>query len=384
MRLRNLGVPLALLFATSAFATSGCEAVLIPSVESIHEDNRKFEAFMFLNAAEEYDRLHELQEGIRKADATFLAFSAEYGDSNRREVFREKVQKKLQQTSGIKNEIDARSMLRTGVSDTQVKEWGRCMQNAGDAGGVLLTTTDQPSSNGYLLTLTRRLGAGPHDAPLRLNVENGTIATIPVASRPPFSPHYCTANSKRCVDETVQSSGDITYSIKGKPGATVRVYVNFAEGFSDYFRTTLPGLCDGSQIDIAGSSFGGGSQNVKAEGGDVVGTDTTAVPVARYLVEINPACQYRGLLFEYRNPDTTSVAISIAAEGKPQNNVHGYGLSNGPTKDYVLSQTYPITTTFLPVGTKKALLVLRRDNSTNGVAIGPHILPHISRISLVP
>lgn len=130
-------VALCILFgnAVSAQPTQRCEAVLRPNLETTARNYRVMQAYMSLNAANEYERLHNMTDSQRHADATYKVFHGEYEDSDSSSSFQEKVSNRLT-TEGFREESSgAMSEYRETISREQIAAWATCVSREG--GGVL-------------------------------------------------------------------------------------------------------------------------------------------------------------------------------------------------------------------------------------------------------
>lgn len=169
MRLTRLLPALSLAIAClPAFSqgTVGCEAVLAPTIESATSDYRLLQAYMSLNAAEEYDRLRRMSADKREAEASYKVFSAEYKDAQTSSEFKEKVSKRLKDEQFSSSESDARAVYRKGPTDAQVRAWSECQRG----GGLLVTVRDQTADEFTLLiTWMPPVGAPAQNAEILLS-----------------------------------------------------------------------------------------------------------------------------------------------------------------------------------------------------------------------
>lgn len=172
-----------------------CEKVLVPTTEQVHSDYRKMQAFMSINASHEYERLQNTDTAARNADATYEVYSAEYHDSQTKEQFSEKVHDRLQKEHFNLSESDARSYLRIGVSDKQVDAWQKCMHDAAEAGGLMLTARNV-TSDGFTLLVTRSFPKSIADGEVKLQVTGGTFKDGSFYSPSSLSERYSADGSK--------------------------------------------------------------------------------------------------------------------------------------------------------------------------------------------
>lgn len=177
MNTRWLIVSIAL--STIAHAAIGqtdkkCEAVLRPNTESSSSNYNLMQAFMSVNAEDEYDRLHALSSSARAADASYKLFSAEYEDSTSNSTFKEAVRKRLSKEEFSMTESDAKALYRETIRDTQIAAWAVC---ANDGAGRVLASGDRIDNQNktFVLSIYWTPQTNVGQGQLEIEVRGGTI-----------------------------------------------------------------------------------------------------------------------------------------------------------------------------------------------------------------
>jgi hypothetical protein len=161
-------------FSTVAYAALDCSAALIPTVEQSQSDYTMLQAYMFLNAEAEYDRLKTMDKSGREAQASYKMFSAEYGESNSREEFRDKAKQRLTQEGFSMNISEAKAAHRRYLTETQLVAWKACVIAQSQAGSVLLQARDI-TKEGFPLRVDWVPQTGVGEGDLELNILGGLI-----------------------------------------------------------------------------------------------------------------------------------------------------------------------------------------------------------------
>lgn len=149
-----------------------CRDVLIPTYEESQSNYQRLQAYMYLNAEYEYDRLKNMDTATRSAQGTYKAFGAQYDESNTKEQFSEKVRDRLTKENYSLDEKQSASNLRIGLTDKQVEKWAECM--VANGGGFMLAARDK-TDIGFTLMVGRALPKGEGTKMVHLNVSGGTI-----------------------------------------------------------------------------------------------------------------------------------------------------------------------------------------------------------------
>lgn len=151
-----------------------CEAVLRPNTESSSSNYGLMQAFMSVNAEDEYDRLHALSSSARAADASYKVFSAEYEDSTSNSTFKEAVRKRLKNENFSMSESDAKALYRETIRDSQVAAWAVC---ANDGAGRVLASGDRIDSEKktFVLSIYWTPQTNVGEGKLEIQVRGGTI-----------------------------------------------------------------------------------------------------------------------------------------------------------------------------------------------------------------
>jgi len=201
-----------------------CDTVLIPTVEQAQSEYQRMQAFMYNNAENEYDRLHNLDASARAAAASYKFFSAEYKDSQTREQFRERVQQRLTTEGFNMSEEEARSHYRTGISERQGEQWLTCIIQITGRGEILLSP-DNIDQGGFDLKVMRSFPTGvPATATAEIKVAGGTIDGI------------------SHVSDQYDGSGAKTYQVSAAPSSNkIKVIANML-GFTDSLSVDLASL----------------------------------------------------------------------------------------------------------------------------------------------
>src|SRR5919197_799223 len=148
---------LATLFIASYLHAEQCESSLSPTLEITNIDYRVKQAYMYVNASLEYDRLQNLDRDSRSADASYKLFSAEYDESKTREEFQQKVRQRLVsevtapgRQAFLKKHIECRKITLSGTDtydvllERGVRSAGRREEGAGGSRPVPRPALTEP------------------------------------------------------------------------------------------------------------------------------------------------------------------------------------------------------------------------------------------------
>jgi len=123
-------------------AAPDCSAVLIPTIEQSQSDYSMLQAYMSINAEQEYDRLKVVDKASREAQASYKFFGAEYADSNTREEFREKIRNRLTREGFTQSVSEAKAAHRRYLNEAQIAAWKACVVNQSQGGSLLMVARD--------------------------------------------------------------------------------------------------------------------------------------------------------------------------------------------------------------------------------------------------
>jgi hypothetical protein len=201
-------------------AQDRCASVLIPSEEQTRSDYSMLQAYMMVSAAEEYDRLRTLSREKRSAEASYKLFSAEFDQSNSKEDFKERIERRLSRESLNHSVSDAKAIHRRHLSDIQLAKWGECISTE-SAGGSTIVAPREVSSESFVARVEwipqRGVGAGN----LSITLDGGTI------------------DGRAKLTQVLNGRSSVSYIVRSDPGADgVRVVVNIASN-SDSIRVPL-------------------------------------------------------------------------------------------------------------------------------------------------
>jgi hypothetical protein len=201
-----------------ASAADDCSAVLVPTDEQTRNDYSMMQAYMKLNASDEYERLKSLTKDQRSADASYKLFSAEYEDSDYKEQFQEKIQERLTHENFSMNVSDARAIHRRYLTDAQVEKWGQCKAKSG--GSVILVARNV-SPNVFALRMDWIPQHGKGSGQLELGLDGGSI------------------NGKSSISIHLIGSSSRTFLVKPNAGASAVSLAANIEGNTDDVRVQL-------------------------------------------------------------------------------------------------------------------------------------------------
>lgn len=191
-----------------------CNGALVPSEEEIRSDARLMQAYVFSNAEYEFDRLRNLDNTSRNADAGFKYFSAEYSESQTKEQFSEKVRNRLQTEGFSLSKTDARSYYRRGLTDGQLAKWLGCVTIMSGQGALLLTPRSI-SSDSFVLTVSRKFPLGVGQGEVEIGLVGGSVRGVTT------------------IKEIYQGPGSKSYAVRAaKANSRVTIIANLP-GFSD-------------------------------------------------------------------------------------------------------------------------------------------------------
>jgi len=177
--MRSLKFAFILLAATFAsentYAATDCGGVLVPTVEQANSEYTMLQAYMRINAAEEYDRLKAMESSGREAQASYKLFSAEYGDSRNKEEFREKTNKRLEREGFNLSISESKAAHRRFLTEAQISGWTKCVASQAHGGSVLLQARDI-SKDGFPLRIDWIPQKGLGEGTLSLSLAGGAIA----------------------------------------------------------------------------------------------------------------------------------------------------------------------------------------------------------------
>lgn len=150
-----------------------CNASLIPTIEQSSRDLRKIYSYMSANAESEYERLKIMTAQGRAAEASYKFFSAEYGDSNTKEEFREKVKSRISQVSMFSDDKEATTFYHSGLEDWQLKNWNDCVRTTTNAGALFLLARNEQSGGLTLVVNWIEPTGQAGDRFINLQAQNG-------------------------------------------------------------------------------------------------------------------------------------------------------------------------------------------------------------------
>jgi hypothetical protein len=194
-----------------AQAVTQCDAVLAPTIEQATNNYSRLQSYMFINAESEYEKLKSMTSSQRSAQASFMAFGGEYGESNSKEDFSLKVRTRLTREGFSFAESGGSSSYRIGVSDQQVLAWESCIKN----GGLLFTALFAEQS-GFVLKVNWKAPPGVGETTLELRIDGGT-----------FEKNGTSTASLKYIGNQIQS-----YIIKPNKGIARVLIVGNVPGFS--------------------------------------------------------------------------------------------------------------------------------------------------------
>lgn len=191
-------------------AGKNCDAVLIPTEEALNEDYTSAMAYVYVNAAYDYERVIKENSGSAGLGIVYEAFSLDFQQSSSAQDFQTRVRSRLVSLGYTFNSTTARSYTKRALTDAQVEAWLDCQ-----GGGVFLSVKDiDPQRAEVRLDYEPRNGVTDHN--LTLTVEGGT-----------------TSDGQVTVKENLNGAVGKTYIIRrGKGEAITRVVANVA-GDSD-------------------------------------------------------------------------------------------------------------------------------------------------------
>lgn len=158
-------------------AAPDCSAVLIPTVEQAQSEYSMLQAYMRINASEEYDRLKLVDNEGRSAQASYKLFSAEYEDSKNKEEFREKINKRLEREGFTLSVSESKAAHRRFLTEAQISGWKVCVANQAQGGSILLQARDI-SKEGFPLRIDWVPQKGKGEGDLSLNIVGGKIGGV--------------------------------------------------------------------------------------------------------------------------------------------------------------------------------------------------------------
>jgi hypothetical protein len=162
------------LLAVSAAPITGktaerCAEVLVPTEEQTRNDYSMMQAYMKMSSSEEYERLRSLSQEKRAADASYKLVKVEYDESQSKEQFKEKIEKRLSREVFSMSVSDARAVHRRYLSETQIQAWSRCMDNTLTGGSVLLVPRSvSPEALAIRLNWIPQQGTGAGNLSIKL------------------------------------------------------------------------------------------------------------------------------------------------------------------------------------------------------------------------
>jgi hypothetical protein len=204
-----------------AHASPICDAVLRPNEEKFASDYAVTQAYMFQNAAYEYDRLSKLDANSRAADGSYDLFSAEYKDSNSREEFQEKVRQRLSKESFNMSASEARALSRVFVSDKQVEGWVKCVEASG--GGDVLIVANNPNETSFPIKITFMPQTGVGEAQMTINLDGGYVKVE----------ENRRSVNKTTLTDTYKGKSSKRYIVKPSPNSKQVVITTNISGLSD-------------------------------------------------------------------------------------------------------------------------------------------------------
>lgn len=151
-----------------------CDGSLSPTIDQSVSDYSIAQSYMYVNAAQEYDKLKKSTSEERGASASYKFFGAEYSDSKSASEFQEKVRNRLTQEGFSMQESEARSSYRRYLSSAQLAAWSSCVQ-AVTKGGAIILIAESVSSSAFPIRAKWYPPGGVGSGTLVINVRNALI-----------------------------------------------------------------------------------------------------------------------------------------------------------------------------------------------------------------
>ncbi len=105
-----------------------CESCLIPTVSSIKKDYSIAQAYAYVNAKNDYEKIKNGSGSNTSLDVVYKAFAFDLKNSNSAEQFEERVRQKLTTMQFSMDEQSAESHYRRGLEEFQVDDWLECQR----------------------------------------------------------------------------------------------------------------------------------------------------------------------------------------------------------------------------------------------------------------
>lgn len=187
-----------------------CGAVLIPTEETMKDDYMSAMAYVYQNAAYDYERVVRNNSGAAGLGIAYERFSLDFNQANSAQDFQTRVRSRLVEMGFTMSTASARSYTKRGLSQEQIQGWLECEQ-----GGVILSVSSIDRKRATI-QLDYRSGPGVTTHNLVLRVAGGSFD-----GSPPLSVDIFPNDSK-------------TYIVNRGEGEEITRVTATVGGYSDY------------------------------------------------------------------------------------------------------------------------------------------------------
>lgn len=153
-----------------------CGAVLIPTEETMKDDYMSAMAYVYQNAAYDYERVVRNNSGAAGLGIAYEDFSLDFSQSNSAQDFQTRVRSRLVAMGFTMSTASARSYTKRGLSNEQIQNWLKCEQ-----GGVILSVSSIDRKRATV-QLDYRSGPGVTNHNLVLGIAGGSFDGAPPLS----------------------------------------------------------------------------------------------------------------------------------------------------------------------------------------------------------